>query len=432
MNPKHFSENRRNFLKSTAVFSGMSLLPGSIYSMINAHTAKPSSNPFYEKSIIGNYGSWASGLVSDPPPLSFRHSGFQDINDWKKEAMTITREMVSSPALPKPTDVVIDKQYTYDGLEIEEISWDLGYGSKTQAILLKPKGSAGKLPGILALHDHGGNKYFGKRKITKTSDEQHPMMAIHQHQYYGGRAWANELAKKGYVVLVPDSFTFGSRRVLFKDMVEIPWGHCATEGMSDQEPERQENIDKYNRWASDHEHILSKSLFCAGTTWPGVFLAEDRVALDVLSSRNDVDLNQLGCAGLSGGGLRTVYLGGLDSRIKCAVAVGFLTTWKDFLLYKAYTHTWMTYTPILSKYLDFPEILGLRVPLPTMTMNNNQDQLFTLSEMKRADKILQDVYTKADSAEKYRGRFYEGPHKFDAEMQTDAFNWFDQWLRLKK
>jgi hypothetical protein len=137
----------------------------------------------------------------------------------------------------------------------------------------------------------------------------------------------------------------------------------------------------------------------------------------------------LGCAGLSGGGLRTVYLGGLDERIKCAIAVGFTTTWKDFLMYKAYTHTWMTYTPLIAKYLDFPEILGLRAPLPTMTLNNNQDRLFTLTEMKRADEILKEVYAKADAASNYKGAFYKGDHKFDAQMQNDAFAWFDRWLQ---
>jgi hypothetical protein len=136
----------------------------------------------------------------------------------------------------------------------------------------------------------------------------------------------------------------------------------------------------------------------------------------------------MGCAGLSGGGLRTVYLGGLDERIKCAISVGFMSTWSDFLLYKSYTHTWMLYAPLLPKYLEFPEILGLRVPLPTMVMNNSEDQLFTLSEMEKADAILKGLYGKVNASDKYVGKFYSGPHKFDAKMQSDAFDWFDRWL----
>ena len=69
-----------------------------------------------------------------------------------------------------------------------------------------------------------------------------------------------------------------------------------------------------------------------------------------------------------------------------------MTTWRDLLLNKSFTHTWMIYVPLLSQALNFPEILGLRVPQPTLVLNNSDDELFTLSEMERADTILQEVY----------------------------------------
>jgi len=62
-------------------------------------------------------------------------------------------------------------------------------------------------------------------------------------------------------------------------------------------------------------------------------------------------------------------------------------------------------------------------------LNNRQDQLFTVSEMERADRILGDVYRKAGAADRYRMNFYPGPHKFDLDMQRDAFAWFDRWLK---
>jgi dienelactone hydrolase len=173
---------------------------------------------------------------------------------------------------------------------------------------------------------------------------------------------------------------------------------------------------------------MSKSLFCGGTTWPGVFLAEDMKAVDVLCKRPDVDPERIGCGGLSGGGLRTAYLGGADPRIKSAVCVGFMSTWDDFLLNKAYTHTWMTYTPLLPRYLDFPEILGLRVPLPTLVQNNTEDELYTMQGMTRADEILGELYNKAGAVEHYKCSYYPGPHKMDKQMQEEAFAWFDRWL----
>ena len=193
------------------------------------------------------------------------------------------------------------------------------------------------------------------------------------------------------------------------------------QGLNDDNPEEPKNIKAYNEWAGQHEHVMAKSLFSAGTTWPAVFFAEDKKALDILCARKDVDANRIGCAGLSGGGMRTVFMGGLDARIKCAVSVGFMTTWKDFLLHKSFTHTWMTYVPLLPNELDFPEILGLRVPLATLVLNDENDELYTLAEMHRADKILSEVYAKAGASNKYKCSYYPGPHKFDKAMQAEAF-----------
>jgi len=83
----------------------------------------------------------------------------------------------------------------------------------------------------------------------------------------------------------------------------------------------------------------------------------------------------------------------------------------------------------LPKELDFPEILGLRVPLPTLVLNDSDDFLYTLPEMKQADKILGEVYQKANAANRYKCSFYPGPHKFDAKMQKEAFDWFEKWLK---
>lgn len=427
-------KSRRAFLTSAAALGSMSFIPYDLKDVFE-HSDKPVQNVATMEakngtSIIGEYGPWATEIVKDPPLLSFRNPQWSKLDSWRPAALAKAQELFAAPSKSQEApEVIVKSKYEYDGLTIEELQWQLPYGRPTQAILLKPAGAIGPLPAVLGLHDHGGQKYFGKRKITKTSDDPHPVMAEHQQTYYSGMAWANELAKQGYVVLVHDTFTFASRRVWYEDISSITWGACDVTGKSDENPEDPENIKAYNLWAGEHEHIMAKSLFCSGTTWPGLTLMEDQTALDILCARTDVEADNVGCCGLSGGGLRSNYLGGLDARIKCAISVGFMSTWRDFIMNKSYTHTWMTYAALLPKYLEFPEILGLRVPLPTMVMNNNEDELYTLSEMKEADKILQEVFAKAGASDKYSGKFYPGTHKFEADMQKDAFEWFDRWLK---
>jgi dienelactone hydrolase len=377
-----------------------------------------------QPNLIGAYGAWAAALAPDgPASFSWRNPRWSDLEAWRQAARQRLLERLAAPALGDLPTVKVERQFTYDGLHIEDLSWQLPAGPPTRAYLLKPAGAIGKLPAILALHDHSGQKYFGREKITRIADQMHPLM-VHLQTAYGGRAWANEVAKRGYVVLVHDAFAFASRRILVQDVAPV-----IAKGVTDPAWEDVEGIEAYNRWASEHESILAKSLFCAGATWPGIFLAEDRVALDILCSRPDVDATRVGCGGLSGGGLRTVMLGGVDERIRCAVCVGMMTTWRDYLLNKAYTHTWMCYVPHLPHELDYPEILGLRAPNPTLVLNDIHDNLFTLPEMERADCILAELYAKAGAPDRYHGSFYPGGHKFDLQMQAEAFAWFDRWLK---
>ena len=373
-----------------------------------------------QENMIGAYGAWAASLVPDAPgPYSWRNPRWADLAEWRTAARQQVTARLASPPLAGPPPVTLHRAFTYDGLHIEDLSWQLPYGPPTRAYLLKPAGATGALPGVVGLHCHGGQKFFGREKIVQTDDEGYGVMP-----YYDGVGWANELAKRGYVVLVHDAFAFASRRVLLRDAPEV-----LRKGVVDPAWGDQAGIEAYNRWAAEHESVMAKSLFCAGTTWPGVFLAEDRAALDVLCARPDVDASRVGCGGLSGGGLRTVMLAGMDERIQCAVCVGMMTTWRDYLLHKAHTHTWMIYVPLLPNELDYPEILGLRVPHPTLVLNDIDDPLFTLPEMQRAEQILRAVYDKAGAGDHFACSYYPGPHKFDRPMQAEAFDWFDRWLK---
>jgi dienelactone hydrolase len=390
-------------------------------------TSSPASTEFPVRiNMVGTYGPWLADQVlgSAAGRLSFRTGKWNRVEDWRRAARQRVLECIAPVDMGESPKVTVTSRQTYDGLDIEFLSWQLPAGPRTEAVFLKPSGAKGPLPGILALHDHGGNKFMGWRKIVRTGEDFWEIQDRHQSNYYGGVAWANEIAKRGYAVLVHDTFPFASRRVLVRD---VPQRIQA--GGVDPASNNPDEIAKYNTFAAAHEHIMEKSLISAGTTWPGVYLVEDQRALDVLSSRPEVDPSRIGCAGLSGGGMRTVFLGGLDERIKVAVAVGFMTTWRDFILDKCFTHTWMTYVPLLPRDLDFPEILALRAPMATLVLNSREDPLFTLAEMQRADAILRETFERAKSGDRYRCNFYDGGHKFDRAMQADAFDWFDRFLK---
>jgi dienelactone hydrolase len=368
------------------------------------------------------------------------------VDEWRVRARGQVSALLAAPGGAAAPAARCLRAFAADGVAGEEIEWDLLYGPPVRGLLLKPAGAVGRLPAVLALHDHSGDKYFGWEKVAVTDRTPHAQMAAHYGTCYGGRAWANELARRGYVVLAHDSFLFGSRRVHPGDMppdvvarmVSPPLGAldpAAREG----EPYRPEMLEvstkretreirAYNVFAGQHEHIVAKSLFSAGTTWPGVFLSEDQAALGLLCARPDVDPERVGCCGLSGGGLRSNYLAAMDSRINCSVTVGFMTTWRDLVLNVSHAHTWMTYIPGLPRLMDFPDILSMHAPRPALVLQTRGDPLFTVAEAERCDRVLGECYAKAGAPEAFRMSFHDGPHKFDVPMQEEAFAWLERWM----
>ena len=58
-----------------------------------------------------------------------------------------------------PLNVQVEKRWERDGLAGEAVSWSVGYGPRTHAYVLKPAHAGEPLPGVVALHDHGGFKF---------------------------------------------------------------------------------------------------------------------------------------------------------------------------------------------------------------------------------------------------------------------------------
>jgi dienelactone hydrolase len=375
------------------------------------------------KHVMGQYHTLiATHSAQCSYPLSYLDARWSSLEEWQHTVRLKVMEGLSLSPPDCPLNGTINSRLERDGIIEEHISYDQPFGTRTEGILLYPKQREGKLPAVIALHDHGGFKYFGKEKLVEWDGEP-AILTEFKQQYYEGRSWASELARRGYVVFVPDAFMWGSRRL---DPNKVP-----DEFTSDLlgEPGTRSYIESYNRFAAEHETLIAKSLYLAGATWTGVMAYEDRRAVDYLTSRQDLNLGLLGCAGLSGGGLRTIYLAALDARISCAVCVGFMSTNREAVENRVQYHTWMYHVPALSTLIDLPDILSLHGNHPVMVQYDMDDPLWTMKGQQDSHGKLLSIYDKMGAGGKYAGKFYPGLHKFDIQMQEDAFDWFDKWLK---
>jgi dienelactone hydrolase len=330
-----------------------------------------------------------------------------------------------------PLDVRVEDDWKRDGLEGEEVSWSVGYGPRTHAYVLRPADLSGPLPGILALHDHGGFKFYGKEKIADGREDPPAVVVDYRDAYYGNRAYANALAKEGFVVLVHDTFLWGSRRFPLEDMPEgiLELTHRIMDAWQG-DTSMPAEIQEYNEAAAQHEFLIEKYCALLGTTMAGVVSYEDRVALNYMLSRPDVEAKKVGCIGLSGGGNRSALLLATHEGIRAAVIVGLMSSYAGLLDHNVYNHTWMLFPHGWARYGDWPDIAACRAPMPLLVQYDLEDDLFTREGMQEAHERIAGHYQHAGQPAAYTGQFYPGPHKFDLEMQAAAFAWLKQALGI--
>jgi hypothetical protein len=124
---------RREFLKMSAI-TGLSIAgSGNIFNATGAESSSQkikntilSTSQQQQQSIIGAYGPWATGENSKSlPSHSFRNPVWKKHKDWQAAAKKITIDRMGIRNTGPMPQVVVKKEYDYDGLHIEELSWQL-------------------------------------------------------------------------------------------------------------------------------------------------------------------------------------------------------------------------------------------------------------------------------------------------------------------
>ena len=321
------------------------------------------------------------------------------------------------------------RSWTRDGVDGLALSWDVGFGAPTQAWLLRPEGVEGELPGVVALHCHGGMKYLGKEKIADGPDGPHPDTIAFRVECYGGRAYANDLARRGYAVLVHDVFGWGSRRIPVDDMPARSESVAALQLAEAERTGRQLTESQvYDLHAGPHEDAMAKTLGVLGTSWGGVVAREDLIAVDVLAGLDGVAPGGIAVVGMSGGGARAATataLAGPDGPIRAAVIASMMSTMEHVLDGYLHSHTWMMMNPGLGRVADWPDIAAAARPTPLFVGYALADKLFPEAGMRAAHARLHALYAEAGDPDAYRGVLVDAPHSLAGEMRDAAFAFLD-------
>lgn len=293
----------------------------------------------------------------------------------------------------------------------------------------RPRGGRWPAPGIVALHCHGGLFRWGRHKVVEPANasHDHPHLRGYRERLYGGRAYANELARRGYVVVAADAFYFGDRRLQWP---HGEWPEAYREEEAAIEVDSEPWLRLLNRAHQELQARVAGAVFQSGATWPGIYAWDDRRTVEYLQTRPEVDPARIGCAGLSVGGYRSAYLVAVEERIKAAIAVGWMCGLGELWPVSRWPNSlgWVHHVPGLYQEMDLPDVASLACPRPLLVIQGSRDRLFPIEGVERTLNTLGRIYEKAGVPECFTGRIYDAPHEFNLPMQEEAFAWLDRWL----
>jgi dienelactone hydrolase len=358
---------------------------------------------------------------SDPPALSFLNPQFSDYREWREAARAKALELLRYSPPHVPLDPHIIESVDYGDCTREKITFASAPWSRVPAYVLTPKGLTAPAPAVVALHSHDGYYVHGKEKLVHT-DRETTHLAEFKQRAYGGHSVADELVRRGYVVIVTDAFYWGERKLDFQTM-RPEW----VKEMQ-RRARHKTGVAGVNEVHGLFEEVTMRHITAAGATWLGIIAHDDRASVDYLLTRPEVDRERIGCLGLSMGGTRTDWLFGLDPRVKAAVSVGWGTDWNLLMPAHVGSHSWAQFVPGLANQLELSDVMSIGMPGALMLMQCAQDHLFPLDGMQTTCERVAAIYAKAGLSDRFACRFYDVPHQFNAQMQEEAFAWLDARL----
>ncbi|HEY7307625.1 MAG TPA: alpha/beta hydrolase family protein, partial [Bryobacteraceae bacterium] len=372
-------------------------------------------------SQLGNLYPAIQALAdASPLELSFLRPEFQDHRRWQQRAREKLFNLLHYRPASAPPEVQVLAKKKREGFIEEHLTFRNAQQLPVPAHFLLPADRRPPFPGIVVLHDHGGFYMWGREKVISTENE-HPVLTKFKQQYYSGRSIANELVQRGYAVIAIDMFYWGERRYLLPDD-PIVWRERPFTMTAQQ-------IAEFNARSSQNEEFVARSLLTAGVTWPGIMLWDDLRTLDYLASRPEVDRNRIACVGLSVGGYRSFMLAALDSRIKAAVDVGWMTAFASQIKRHVIHSMGLTFViPGMYRYFDLPDLAALIAPRALMVQMGSLDSLFSSAGIQSAFAKIGQCYQKVGNPDRQSCKFFDVPHEFNERMQAQAWEWLKRWV----
>lgn len=290
--------------------------------------------------------------------------------EWIAKATELREHiLVSNGLTPMPEKTPLNAhifgRVEREDYTVEKVYFEAYPGFFTTGNLYRPRGRKGPFPGIVSPHGH-----WGRGRLENSEAGSVPGRCIN-------------FAKQGYVI-----FSY--------DMV----GRC----------DSGKQID--HAYGGEREALWGLSLM-ALQLWNAIR------AVDFLEKLPDVNPNQIGCTGASGGGTQTFMLTAVDNRIKVAAPVNMISAHMQggCLCENA---------PNLRLDISNIEIGALMAPKPLLLVSATGD--WTKDTPKVEYPAIRSIYAHFGAEDKVHQVQIDAEHNYNRESREAVYAWFGKWF----
>jgi dienelactone hydrolase len=293
-----------------------------------------------------------------------------------------------SPHFPA-TELCLVNRQEEDGFTQSLIQYSSPDGERIEAFLLEPVGGE-RRGAILALHQHNSQWAIGKSEIAGLVGDPH-------------QAFGPALARRGMIVLIPDAVGFESR------LKAAGWGTSLAPLLEKDHSTAEGWLQSYNQMAY---RLVNGDLLMRK------ILSDCATALSVLHDRTNI--STLGVIGHSFGGIVTLFLAALDTRVAFACTSGALCSYR----HKLATGTGLEMSliiPSFAKHYDLDDLLRCIAPRKVFVVSSENDpQTADAEDLVRNAFPAFEIQQCANHLQHLR---VPGPHALDQRRFQAILDW---------
>jgi dienelactone hydrolase len=184
----------------------------------------------------------------------------------------------------------------------------------------------------------------------------------------------------------------------------------------------------------ENAHDYAADLDLVGSNALGFFYLAMQRGLDYLATLPEVDPSRIGATGLSGGGWQTVVLSALDPRVAVSVEVAGIGSRESDLTNPKDTYEIEEDAPDLMRAFDYPELVAMRAPHPTMLIHNAVDSCCFRAPLVKPYiydnvKPFFAMYGAADNLA-WHENFVPGVHNYQLDNRVQAYRFFTEHFHI--